>query len=108
MSMPGRHVNAQVRGLISRSIRYSLAGSLRVRRITPRLLSQAFCRTDYIVGARDPYAMDDNRHTESKSPELTEGDVPKLLLFADSDVIKRVRTQAASSAEPAARRDVKG
>ena len=69
---------------------------------------------DYIMGDHDPFvedfhwSMDDNRHTESKSPELTEGDVPKLLLFADRDVIRRVRTQAASSAEPAARRDVRG
>ena len=69
---------------------------------------------DYIIGDHDPFvedfrwSMDDNRHTESKSPKLTEGDVPKLLLFADRDVIRRVRTQAASSAEPAARRDVRG
>ena len=66
---------------------------------------------DYIMGAHDPFvedfhwSMDDNRHTESKSPELTEGDVPNLLLFADHDVIKQVRTQATSSAEPAVRRD---
>ena len=52
--------------------------------------------------------MDDNRHTESKSPELTEGDVPKLLLFADRDVIRRVRTQAASSTELGAGRDIRG
>ena len=45
---------------------------------------------DYIMGDHDPYvedlhwSMDDNRHTESKSPELTEGDVPKLLLFCRS------------------------
>ena len=69
---------------------------------------------DYIMGDHDPFvedfrwSMDYNRHTESKSPELTEGDVPNLLLFADRDVIRRVRTQAASSAEPAARRDVRG
>ena len=55
-----------------------------------------------------PWSMDDNRHTESKSPELTEGDVPNLLLFADHDVIRRVRTQATSPSEPAARRDVRG
>ena len=66
------------------------------------------------MGAHDPYvedfrwSVDDNRHTESKSPELTEGDVPRLLLFADRDVIQRVRTQAASSAEPATWRDVRG
>ena len=69
---------------------------------------------DHIMGNHDPFvedfhwSMDDNRHTESKSPELTEGDVPNLLLFADREVIRRVRTQAASSAEPAARRDVRG
>ena len=69
---------------------------------------------DYIMGDHDPFvedfhwSMDDNRHTESKSPELTEGDVPKLLLFADRDVLRRVRTQAAGSAEPADRRDVRG
>ena len=69
---------------------------------------------DYIMGDHDPFvkdfhwSMDDNGHTEPKSPELTEGDVPKLLLFADRDVIRRVRTQEASSAEPAAWRDVRG
>ena len=69
---------------------------------------------DYIMGDHDPFvedfhwSMDDNRHTESKSSELTEGDVPKLLLFADRDVIRRVRTQAAGSAEPAAGRDIRG
>ena len=48
---------------------------------------------DYIMGAHDPFvedfhwSMDDNRHTESKSPELTEGDVPNLLLFAEREVI---------------------
>ena len=66
------------------------------------------------MGDHDPYvedfrwSMDDNRHTESKSPELTEGDVPKLLLFADREVIRRVRTQASSSTEPDVRRDVRG
>ena len=69
---------------------------------------------DYIMGDHDPFvedfhwSMDDNRHTESKSPGLTEGDVPKLLLFADRDVIRRVRTQAAGSAEPVAGRDIRG
>ena len=64
---------------------------------------------DYIMGDHDPFvedfhwSMDDNRHTEPKSPELTEGDVRKLLFFADRDVIRRVRTHAASSAEPEAR-----
>ena len=65
---------------------------------------------DYLMGDHDPFvedlhwSMDDNRHTESKSPDLTEGDVPRLLLF----LIRRVRTQASSSAEPDARRDVRG
>ena len=69
---------------------------------------------DYIMGAHDPYvedfhwSMDDNRHTESQSPELTEGDVPNLLLFAPKEVINRVRTQATSSSEPAMRRDLRG
>ena len=42
---------------------------------------------DYIMGAHDPYvedfhwSMDDNRHTESQSQELTESDVPNLLLL---------------------------
>ena len=69
---------------------------------------------DYIMGAHDPFvedfhwSMDDNRHTESKSPELTEGDVPNLLLFAEKEVINRVRTQATSSSEPAMRRDLRG
>ena len=66
---------------------------------------------DYIMGAHDPYvedfhwSMDDNRHTESQSPELTEGDVPNLLLFAPKEVIDRVRSQATSSSVPAMRRD---
>ena len=40
--------------------------------------------------------------------ELTEGDVPNLLLFAPKEVIKRVRSQAASSSGPAMRRDLRG
>ena len=69
---------------------------------------------DYIMGAHDPFvedfhwSMDDNRHTESQSPELTEGDVPNLLLFAPKEVINRVRSQATSSSEPAMRRDLRG
>ena len=66
---------------------------------------------DYIMSAHDPFvegfiwSMDDNRHTESKSKELIEGDVPKLLLFADRDVINTVRTTAASSVAEVAGRD---
>ena len=47
---------------------------------------------DYIMGAHDPFvedfhwSMDDNTHTESKSPELIEGDVPNLLLFAQREM----------------------
>ena len=52
--------------------------------------------------------MDDNRHTESQSPELTESDVSNLLLFAPKEVINRVRSQATSSSEPAMRRDFRG
>ena len=69
---------------------------------------------DYIMGEHDPFvedfnwSMDDNRHTESQSPELTEGDVPNLLLFAPKAVIDRVRSQATSSSEPAVRRDLRG
>ena len=69
---------------------------------------------DYIMGEHDPFvedfhwSMDDNRHTESQSPELTEGDVPNLLLFAPKEVIDRVRSQATSSSEPAMRRDLRG
>ena len=46
---------------------------------------------DYIMSAHDPYvedlswSMDDNRHTASKSPQLTEGDVPNLLLYAERE-----------------------
>ena len=69
---------------------------------------------DYIMSAHDPYvedfhwSMDDNRHTESQSPELTEGDVPNLLLFAERDVINRVRTEAAGSVAQVAGRDTRG
>ena len=49
--------------------------------------------------------MDDNRHTESKSKELTEIDAPRLLLFADRRVIQTVRTTSASSAAEVAGRD---
>ena len=67
---------------------------------------------DYIMNAHDPcvedfvWSMDDSRHTESVSKELTEIDVPKLLLFADKDVIQAVRTSSASAAaEVAGRKD---
>ena len=70
---------------------------------------------DYIMNAHDPFveafiwSMDDNRHTESKSRELTEGDVPKeLLVFTDRDVINTVRTTGASSAAEVAGRDPSG
>ena len=69
---------------------------------------------DYITNAHDPlvedfiWSMGDNRHTESKSTELTEGDVPKLLLFADRDVINIARTKGVSSAAEVAGRDPSG
>ena len=44
-STQGRHVTVQVRGLISRSTRCSLARSILMQRTTPRLQFQAFCRT---------------------------------------------------------------
>ena len=100
-------------GLLSSQIR-----TLSIRMLSPgtRLLFQACCLTldDYIMNARDPYvedffwSMDDNRHTESQSPELTEGDVPNLLLFAEREVINRVRTEAAGSVAQVARRDTRG
>ena len=58
---------------------------------------------DYIMGDHDPFvedfhwSMDDNWHTESKSPELTEGDVPRLLLFADRDVGSELKQQVLRS-----------
>ena len=57
------------------------------------------------MNSHDPFvqdftwSMDDNRHTESKSRELTEGDVPDLLLFADREVINTVRATAALSSD---------
>ena len=66
------------------------------------------------MSAHDPFvedfvwSMDDNRHTESKSRELTEGDVPELLLFADREVINTVRTTAAGSVAQVAGRDPSG
>ena len=87
-----------------------------MRRTTPGLLFQASCHTltttSWELMTRmwrtfiGPWMT-----TGTQSPshqKLTEGDVPRLLLFADRDVIQRVRTQAASSAEPAAWRDVRG
>ena len=49
--------------------------------------------------------MDDSRHTETTSRELTETDVERLLLFADKDVIQAVRTSSASGAVEVAGRD---
>ena len=65
---------------------------------------------DYIMSAHDPFvedfdwSVDDSRHTESVSKELTETDVPRLLLFADKDVIQAMR--ASSSSGPAEPQDV--
>ena len=67
---------------------------------------------DYVMNACDLFvedfiwSMDDSRHTESTSKELTETDVPKLLLFADKDAIQAVRTSSASAAAEVAGRDV--
>ena len=69
---------------------------------------------DYIMNAHDPFvedfvwSMDDNRHTESTSRELTDGDVPDLLLFAEREVINQVRTTAAGSVGQVAGRDPRG
>ena len=71
---------------------------------------------DYIMGDHDLYvedfhwSMDDNRHTESKSPELTEGDVPKLLLFAERghQQSQDRATEAAGSVEQVTGRDTRG
>ena len=115
-NMPGRHVTVQVRGFISRSTLLSLVQRIRTPSTTLGLLFQAFCHTlmttSWVTMTRlwkvFHWSMDDNRHTESKWPELTEGDVPRLLLFADRDVINRVRTQAAGSAEQATGQDTRG
>ena len=59
---------------------------------------------DYVMNVHDPFVEDfvwsinDSRHTESVSKELTETDVPKSLLPADKDVIQAVRTSSASAA----------
>ena len=64
------------------------------------------------MNARDPFvedfvwSMDDSRHTESTSKELTETDVPKLMLFANNDFIQAVRTSPANATAEVARRDV--
>ena len=49
--------------------------------------------------------MTNNGTAESKSLELTEGDVPRLLLFADREVIQQVR---AGSVEQVTGRDTRG
>ena len=52
---------------------------------------------DYIMNTCDPFVedfvwpMDDSRHTESVSKELTEIDILRLLLFADRDVMQALR-----------------
>ena len=67
---------------------------------------------DYVMNAHDPFvevfvwSVDDSRHTESTSNELTGTDVPKQLLFADKDVIQAMRTSSASAAAKVAGRDV--
>ena len=103
--MPGKHVTGQEREFISRSIPFKFGPDHPHMKAYTKVAIQGLLPylDDYIMGAHDPYvedfhwSMDDNRHTESQSPELTEGDVPNLLLFAPKEVIKRVRSQAASS-----------
>ena len=51
------------------------------------------------------WSMDDSRHTEPTSKELTETNVPRLLLFFDKDVIQAVRTSSSSAAAEVAGRD---
>ena len=48
------------------------------------------------------WSMDDNRHAESILKELTETDIPRLMLFADREAIQAVRTSS-SRAEVAGR-----
>ena len=63
------------------------------------------------MSVHDPFVedfvwpMDDNRHTEPKSKELSEMDVQRLLLFADQHIIQTVRTTSASSVAEVAGRD---
>ena len=57
---------------------------------------------DHVMSMRDPFvedfiwSMDDSRHTESTSRELSEIDVPRLMLFADKEVIST--SQSSTSA----------
>ena len=114
--MPGRLAPGQVLALISRSVPLSSDhahphakgyNTVVIHDLLPYL-------DDYIMNAHDPFvedfiwSMDDNRYTESKSRELTEGDVPDLLLFADKEVINTVRTTAAGSVAQVAGRDPSG
>ena len=60
---------------------------------------------DYAMNRHDPsmedfiWSIDDNQHTDSISKELTETDIPWLLLFAERAVIQAAR--ASSSSGPA-------
>ena len=66
---------------------------------------------DYVVKMHDPFvedfvwSMDDSRNAESVSKELTETDVPRLMLFAERDVIQALRASSSSGAAEAAGRD---
>ena len=55
---------------------------------------------DYAVHKHDPFveaqSMDDNRHTESISKELTETDVPQLMHFAARETIQAMRASSSS------------
>ena len=51
------------------------------------------------------WSMDDSRRADSTSKELSETDVPRLLLFAHREVIQAVRTSSSSAAAEVAGRD---
>ena len=50
---------------------------------------------DYAMNRHDPFvedfvwSMDDNRHAESISKELTETDTPRVMLFAEGETSKQ-------------------
>ena len=66
---------------------------------------------NYVMNTRDPFvkefawSMDDSRHTESVSKELTETNILRLMLFADKDVIQALRASSSSGATEVAGRD---
>ena len=66
---------------------------------------------DYIICRHHPFvedfiwSMDDSRHTESISKELTEADVSQLHIFADRATINAARSAASNAAAEVAKRD---